>query len=290
MGLLLESGLLTPYFDDTAIGSIQRRRRTTVPVFLAAQIKLPDTLAQRRIVHLIGAFDAQVAALEAEAACARDLLNGLRTREFKGLEASRDLASVMTQIRSGGTPRRGLPAFYQGDIPWLKSGEDASPWITDTEEKIAPSALAESSAWLVPAESLVIAMYGATAAQVGYLAVPMATNQAVLALVPDASECDGRFAYHWLRYHSAALKRAASGAAQPNLSKAVILREMSFPALDVASQRIVGQALDAAENVADCLAEEARAIGVCRTRLGRTLLRGEVAISESYDGLLVKAV
>jgi len=60
VGLLFESGLLTPYFDNTAVGSIQRRRRTTVAVFLAARVTLPDIRAQRRIVDLIAAIDAQI--------------------------------------------------------------------------------------------------------------------------------------------------------------------------------------------------------------------------------------
>jgi restriction endonuclease S subunit len=63
-GLVLESGILTPYFDSTAIGSIQRRRRTTVPVFLAASILLPPPSVQQRIVDLVTTIDAVVAALQ----------------------------------------------------------------------------------------------------------------------------------------------------------------------------------------------------------------------------------
>lgn len=65
-GLVLDSGLLTPYFDSTAIGSIQRRRRTTIPAFNDAVVRLPPHPEQRRIVDVMDAVDAQVEALEAE--------------------------------------------------------------------------------------------------------------------------------------------------------------------------------------------------------------------------------
>ena len=57
VGLVLESGLLTSYFDATAVGSIQRRRRTTVPVFRSAPLLLPPLAEQRRIVDLVQSVD-----------------------------------------------------------------------------------------------------------------------------------------------------------------------------------------------------------------------------------------
>ncbi len=241
-----------------------------------------------RIVDIVRALDAQVAATDEEALGAHALVSAWRAEELDALEASGDLTSVMSEIRSGGTPSRGNPAFYGGEIPWLKSGEVASPWIWDTEEKITSAAMSGSSAWLVPAGSVVVAMYGATAGQVGYVAAPMATNQAVLALVPDPDECDGRFAYQWFCHHSGQLKSAASGAAQPNLSKAVILREMRFPIADLAVQRRIAQSLDAAGKVAASLAGEARALRSYRARLLAALLAAEVEIPESYADLLAE--
>lgn len=74
-GIVLESGVLTPYFDSRAIGSIARRRRTTMEVFKEAPTLVPPLSTQERIVEVIGAVDEQIAALEVEA----DSL--LRTRD-----------------------------------------------------------------------------------------------------------------------------------------------------------------------------------------------------------------
>jgi type I restriction enzyme S subunit len=60
VGLLLESGCLTDYFEATAVGSIRRRRRTTAPVFLAAPLLFPPLAEQRRIVDLIATVDANM--------------------------------------------------------------------------------------------------------------------------------------------------------------------------------------------------------------------------------------
>lgn len=65
-GMLLEGGVLTPYFDSRAIGSIARRRRTTMPVFEEAPTFIPPLPMQARIVEVIDAVDDQIAALEVE--------------------------------------------------------------------------------------------------------------------------------------------------------------------------------------------------------------------------------
>ncbi|MGW2472438.1 restriction endonuclease subunit S [Streptomyces sp. NPDC001665] len=65
-GVVLESGIFTPYFDSRAIGSIARRRRTTIPVFKEAPTFIPPLPVQEQIVEIIGAVDDQIAALGAE--------------------------------------------------------------------------------------------------------------------------------------------------------------------------------------------------------------------------------
>ncbi len=81
-------------------------------------------------------------------------------------------------------------------------------------------------------------------------------------------------------------KEAASGAAQPNLSKAVILREVGFPELGIAEQVEVGQLLDAVEGTRDLLRQEARALRGVRSAISHALLSGEAEIPECYDALL----
>lgn len=55
---------------------------------------------------------------------------------------------------SGGTPSRREPQFYNGNIPWVKSGELDKGLITDTEEKISEDAIKNSSAKVFPKGTL----------------------------------------------------------------------------------------------------------------------------------------
>jgi len=101
-GLVLECGRLTPYFDSRAIGSIQRRRRTTPEVFTAAPVEAPPLPMQERIVEVIGAVDDQIAALDAEAAALGSVINSiLDAYSDVGDGKTRPLDELTTSIGSG---------------------------------------------------------------------------------------------------------------------------------------------------------------------------------------------
>lgn len=85
---------------------------------------------------------------------------------------------------SGGTPARGESSFWNGDIPWIKSGELRDLQIRINSEFITESGLKKSSAKIFPAGSLLVALYGATAGKLGMLTYEAATNQAVCCITP----------------------------------------------------------------------------------------------------------
>ena len=84
----------------------------------------------------------------------------------------------IAQWGSGGTPSRKNPTFYDGNIPWVKTGELEDDYLYDAEEKISEEAVQKSSAKIFPAETVLIAMYGATIGKTAILGVDAATNQA----------------------------------------------------------------------------------------------------------------
>jgi type I restriction enzyme S subunit len=130
--------------------------------------------------------------------------------------------SSFTECFSGGTPSRSKSEFYEGSIPWVKSGEVNNRFIYDTEEKISESAIRESSAKLVNPNSILVAMYGATAGKVAVLKVLATTNQAVLAMNPVDSNLCSDFLFWVMEHEAARLMKKVQGAAQPNLSKNLI--------------------------------------------------------------------
>lgn len=95
-------------------------------------------------------------------------------------EAQTTLEALCKRVTSGGTPSRAVPEYFGGSIPWVKTGEVKKGFIYETEECITELGLENSSAKLIPPNSLIVAMYGDgdTAGNVAVNKVPVTTNQA----------------------------------------------------------------------------------------------------------------
>ena len=135
---------------------------------------------------------------------------------------------------SGGTPSKSHPEYYlNGTIPWLRSGEVEGTNITDTEIKITDLGVKYSSAKWFPAQTVVVAMYGATVGEVGILGKPMTTNQAVCGILPNDS-LRPLYLYSWFRSKKSDFVEQATGGAQPNISQNIIRNaKICCPPLDV---------------------------------------------------------
>lgn len=153
------------------------------------------------------------------------------------------IADVCQRVTSGGTPSRREPAFYEGGVwPWVKTQELQDGWIDDTEEHITEDAVASSSAKILPANAVLLAMYGATVGQLGILRRPMTCNQACCALITDSDKTDFRFLYFQLLQIRPKLRSLATGAAQQNLSGAVI-KSLRLPFPPIQEQRAIAHIL-----------------------------------------------
>lgn len=139
---------------------------------------------------------------------------------FKGCSMVRLGDYISTQ--SGGTPNTKKSKYYDGGtIPWLSSGEINQGYISSTEKYITEDGLANSAAKWVPQNSVVIAMYGATAGKVGFITIPLTTNQAVCALLPN-NAFDPLYLYYAVSSKKDWMISQCRGAAQPNISQGII--------------------------------------------------------------------
>ena len=120
---------------------------------------------------------------------------------------------------AGGTPVKSNKEYYEnGQIPWLLSGEVAQGEIFKSEKFITQAGLENSSAKIFPVNTVIVAMYGATAGQVGILRFEAATNQAVCGILPNEKFVP-EFIYYVLLSKKAELISKAVGNAQPNISQ-----------------------------------------------------------------------
>ena len=143
----------------------------------------------------------------------------------------------VAQISSGGTPERTQPAYWNGHIPWVTTGEIQFNTITDTAEKITAAGLKHSAAKLYPAGTLLMAMYGQgkTRGQVAKLQIEACTNQACAA-IQLAAHCDLEYVYQALASHYDAIRMLGNAGSQQNLSTTAI-KDIRFPLAPLTEQQ-----------------------------------------------------
>ena len=124
--------------------------------------------------------------------------------------------------RAGATPNRTNPEFYNGNIPWLKTGDLTDTYIISIPESITKLALEKTNIRLNPAGSILIAMYGATIGKLGILTFPATTNQACCACTP-LENVDGMYLFYFLMSHRSFFLKSGEGGAQSNISKEKII-------------------------------------------------------------------
>ena len=128
------------------------------------------------------------------------------------------------EMKSGGTPHRGTTEYWNTkDVPWLKTGEVCNRAVVEADEYISQEGMENSSAKLLPVNTVLMAMYGdgKTKGQVGYLRFESTTNQACCAMI-CGDESRSAFLFYHLPFNRDENVSCAIGGAQENLSKALI--------------------------------------------------------------------
>ena len=123
---------------------------------------------------------------------------------------------------AGATPSRNIPEYYNGNIPWLKTGDLNDDYITYIPENISELALTNTSVRINPKGSVLIAMYGATIGKLGILTFPATTNQACCACIPFAG-MENRYLFYYLLSQRENFIYRGVGGAQLNISKEKIV-------------------------------------------------------------------
>ena len=160
-------------------------------------------------------------------------------------------------IGSGGTPSRNYPNYYiNGTIPWIKTGEVRDALILNTEESITEEALQNSNAKIYPKDSLIVAMYGATAGRTAKLGIEASTNQACAILHNfDLNKININFIWFYLMTQLENFKLLTSGSAQPNLN-ADKIKNYQIPIPPIEMQNKVANNIEILKNEIKILNEQ----------------------------------
>lgn len=159
------------------------------------------------------------------------LLNGAEV-EWK------PLGEVCDKIFAGGTPASTKEEYYNGTIPWLRSGEINFNGIDKTEKTITELGFSKSSARWVRKNSVLLAMTGATVARSAVNNIELTANQSVCALETNESIINYKYLYYCLANKYEALKNQGQGVLSSLNLTTIKKIEIPIPPLSV-QQEIV---------------------------------------------------
>lgn len=149
------------------------------------------------------------------------------------------------ETRAGGTPLKSHKEYYEGgNIPWLLSGEVSQGEIFEVKNFITEKGLNNSSAKIFPLNTVLVAMYGATAGQVGILRIEASTNQAVCGILPNNVTVPEYLFYCFLSKKEELISQAVGGA-QPNISQ-IKIKNTLIPLPSIEEQQRIVAILDEA--------------------------------------------
>ena len=123
---------------------------------------------------------------------------------------------------TGGTPSRQVSNYFDGGIPWIKSGDLNDGIVTKTDETISQLGLDNSNAKLLPKGTISIALYGATIGKLGILGIESTTNQACANCVINEKIITTRYLFYFLRSQKSYFIQVGQGGAQPNITNWII--------------------------------------------------------------------
>ncbi|AVD55617.1 MULTISPECIES: restriction endonuclease subunit S [Heyndrickxia] len=253
--------------------------------FFDVPVAAPPIKEQQKIASILSTWDKAIELkeklIEQKKQQKKGLMQKLLTGEVRlpGFEGKWRSLRILNfcNTYSGGTPSRTRKEFYEnGTIPWIKSGELNSRKVTQTEEYITEKALANSTAKLVNPETILLALYGATAGVVAMSKIRASINQAILAIVPN-DNCDNNFLFYYLENHMDKVTKKYTQGGQPNLN-ADIVKKMVVKLPSIEEQKAIANILSNIDNNIELLEKELNGLKQQKKGLMQLLLTGKVRV------------
>ncbi|PKM88446.1 MAG: restriction endonuclease subunit S [Firmicutes bacterium HGW-Firmicutes-12] len=235
---------ISPRFRDIAIKSMigtSGRQRVQQDVLENTSIPIPPLSEQKAIAATLSCLDDKIELNNRINKTLEEMAQVIFKSWFVDFEPFQDgefedselgripkgwrvgtIGEFVKEMKNGGTPSRKNDSYWNSkDVPWIKTGEIKNSLIIESEEYISCEGLKNSSAKVLPYNSILMAMYGATAGQIGLLKFKASTNQACCAMICISAN-KAVFLYLYLLANQSYIESLAVGAAQQNLSKDTI--------------------------------------------------------------------
>lgn len=262
------------------------------------EIWLPDFEEQQKIAEVLSTADETIQKVNEEITLTEKLKKGLmQTLLTKGIGHSKFKISeigeipeewdftkiehpkVSEKMKAGGTPLKSVKDYYKnGTIPFVKIEDivDSSKYLTRTFEFISANGLRNSSSWLTPKESILFSMY-ASYGEVCINKISVATNQAIISIVPNKENVDVNFLYYELKNLRNSLKQYLRSTTQSNLN-AEIVRGLKIILPPLPEQQKIAEILTAVDNKLELLGNKKAKLEKVKRGLMGDLLTGKMRV------------
>jgi type I restriction enzyme S subunit len=262
------------------------------------RIEIPNCSSSEQVKHLTilaltdDAISKAREELEVSFEVKRSLLNNLLQRGLPGRHAKFAESKKITYPSSwtptklskcgvwsaGGTPDRETVSYYEGAIPWVKSGEVNYCTITETEDHLSEEGAKQTTCGVLPIGTLLIAMYGAgvTRGRVATLGVEASTNQAV-ASFNGHEGISNEFIYYWFEFNYQRVRAWAAGSNQDNLS-GYLLKSLPIAIPEHEEQLKIVELLKASDNAIQAIEKKISSLITIKKSLLQNLLTGKLRI------------
>jgi type I restriction enzyme S subunit len=163
----------------------------------------------------------------------------------------KQLGSVCSEIFSGGTPSTLYPEYWNGEIPWLSSGETSRRYIYNTEKTITELGAQNSSTRLAKNGDIVIACagQGKTRGQVSTIKRDMYINQSVIAIRGDSKNADTDFIYYNLLLRYDELRYLSDASSTRGSITTEMLKKLKIILPDLPTQQRIADILSAYDDL-----------------------------------------
>ena len=160
------------------------------------------------------------------------------------------IKNLCNKIYAGGTPSTDVFEYWDGDIPWLPSGVCHDNIIHQANIFITEKGYKNSSTKLIPKNTTIIAMTGATCANVGYITFDSCANQSVTAFVNNHNLLFSKYLFYTLQGAREYILTYQTGGAQAGIN-VENCRNLIIPITGIKEQKLIADFLDEKIDIID---------------------------------------
>jgi type I restriction enzyme S subunit len=269
------------YSSSHLVGAVQQH--FNVGTVRSLPILLPPLAEQKAIAGVLSALDDKIDLLHRQNKTLEAMAEALFRQWFvEEAEESWEEGSILDLIElvGGGTPKTEVAEYWNGNIGWLSGGDitdNHKSFVIDSSKKISELGLNNSSAKILPENSLVISARG-TVGKFCILSKPMTFSQSNYGIIPKNSK-NYFFTYLLLNYAIEELKSSAYGSVFDTITTSTFRDlNVSIPPKDeitIFENSIVGNFI---KMKANCF--QIRSLEKLRDTLLPKLMSGEVRVNE----------